>query len=85
MAAETHFTASENSSSMNLQKNDHENIMIHIRVDKDQLVFNTRTNGTWGGEEYFNFSGIGSPGILVMLQIEPLPEHYYVTINGKDN
>ena len=85
MAVETRFTASENPSSMNLQKTDYENIMIHIRVDKDRLVFNTRTNGTWGGEEYFNCKGIGASGVLVMLRIEARPEHFYVIINGKDN
>ena len=85
MAVETRFTASENPSSMNLQKTDYENIMIHIRVDRDRLVFNTRSNGTWGGEEYFNRSGIGAPGVLVMLRIEARPEHFYVIINGKDN
>ena len=85
MAVETRFTASENPSSMNFQKNDYENIMIHIRVDRDRLVFNSRTNGTWGREEYFNRSGIGSPGVLVMLRIEARSDYFYVTINGKDN
>ena len=84
MSVETRFTASENPSSMNFQKNDYENIMIHIRVDRDRLVFNSRSNGTWGGEEYFNCSGIGSPGVLVMLRIEARSDHFHVIINGKD-
>ena len=84
MSVETRFTASENPSSMNFQKNDYENIMIHIRVDRDRLVFNSRSNGTWGGEEYFNSSGIGSPGVLVMLRIEARSDHFHVIINGKD-
>ena len=84
MSVETRFTASENPSSMNFQKNDYENIMIHIRVDRDRLVFNSRSNGTWGGEEYFNCSGIGCPGVLVMLRIEARSDHFHVIINGKD-
>ena len=84
MSVETRFTASENPSSMNFQKNDYENIMIHIRVDRDRLVFNSRSNGTWGGEEYFNCSGIGCPGVLVMLRIEAQSDHFHVIINGKD-
>ena len=67
MFIETSFVASENPSAMNLQKTNYENIMIHIRVDKDWLVFNSRSNGTWAGEEHYNCSGIGNPGTLVML------------------
>ena len=84
MSVETRFTASENLNSMSFQKNNDNNIMIHIRVDRDRLAMNSRTNGTWGCEEYFNCSGIGCPGVLVMLRIEAQSEYFYVTINGKD-
>ena len=85
MSVEASFIASESASSMNLQKNDFENLMIHIRVDRDRLLFNTRTNGAWGGAEFFNSSGIGSPGTLVILRIEVRSDYFYITINGKDN
>ena len=85
MSVEASFIASESASSMNLQKNDFENVMIHIRVDRDRLVFNTRTNSVWGGEESFSSSGVGSPGTLVILRIEARSDHFYITINRKDN
>ena len=85
MSVETRFTASASASAVDLQKNaDGQNIMLHIRVDRDRLVMNTKTNGSWGGEEYFNCSGIGSPGTLVMLRAEARSDHFYITINGKD-
>ena len=85
MSIETSFVTSENPSAMNLQKTNYENIMIHIRVDKDRLVFNSKSNGTWAGEEHYNCSGIGNPGTLVMLWAEARPKHFFITINGKDN
>ena len=84
MAVETRFTASASASAMDLQKTDGQNIMLHIRVDRDRLVMNTKTNGSWGGEEYFNCSGIGSPGTLVMLRAEARSDCFHVIINGKD-
>ena len=84
MAVETRFTASASASALNLQKDDGTNIMLHIRVDRDRLVMNTKTNNCWGGEEYYNCSGIGSPGTLVMLRAEARSDHFYITINGKD-
>ena len=85
MAVETQFTAgSTNPSAIDLQKNDNQNIMLHIRVDRDRLVMNTKTNGSWGGEEYFNSSGIGTPGKLVTLRAEARSDCFHVIINGKD-
>lgn len=84
MAVETRFTATENASAMNFQKTDDQNIMIHVRVDRDQLVLNSRCNGAWGSEVVIKSSGIGCPGNTVMLRIEARPEHFYITVNGKD-
>ena len=84
MAVETCFTTSENPSALYLSKNDLQNTMLHIRVDRDRLAFNSRTNGTWGCEEHCNCSGIGCPGVLLMLRAEARPEHFHIIINGKD-
>ena len=84
MAVETCFTASASASAMDLQKNDNQNIMLHIRVDRDRLVMNTKTNGCWGCEEYFNCSGIGCPGNLVMLRAEARSNCFHIIINGND-
>ena len=85
MAVETSFTAgSTNPSAIDLQKNDNQNIMLHIRVDRDRLVMNTKTNDAWGGEEYFNSIGIGSPGKLLTLRVEAQSDCFHVIINGKD-
>ena len=84
MAVETRFTASQNPSTLDLQKNNDQNIMLRIRVERDRLVMNTKTNGSWGCEEYFDSSGIGCPGKLVMLRAEARRDHFYIIINGGD-
>lgn len=84
MSVETSFIAGESASSVNLQKDNFENLMIHIRVDQNRLVFNSRNNGAWGGEESFSSSGIGVAGTLVILRVEARSDHFYVTINRKD-
>ena len=61
-----------------------QNRMLHIRVDPDRLVFNTKTNGTWGDEEYFNKCGIGSAGKLLTLRVEARSDCFHIIINGKD-
>ena len=83
MAVETRFTASASASALNLQKDDGTNIMLHIRVDRDRLVMNTKTNGCWGCEEYFDSCGIGCPGKLVMLRAEARQDYFYIIINGE--
>ena len=85
IAIETRFTAtSPNTGGIDLQKDDNQNRMLHIRVDPDRLVFNTKTNGTWGDEEYFNKCGIGSAGKLVTLRVEARSDCFHIIINGKD-
>ena len=85
MAIETHFTVSaSNLGAMDLQKNDNQNIILHIRVDRDRLTMNTKTNGSWGDEEYFNSVGIGSVGKLVTLRAEARSDCFHIIINGKD-
>ena len=53
MAVETEVAAlsSGNYTAFNLQKDSAEtNVMMHIRIDPDRLVLNSRNNGAWGSE-----------------------------------
>ena len=84
MAVETRIEASQ-IDVFNLQKDDNNNVMIHIRVDQNRLVLNSRSNGAWGREEYFNKSGIGEPGKLITLRAEVTSGHFHVIINGDDH
>ena len=85
MAVETRFTAAfTNASYIDIQKNDNQNIMLHIRVDSDRLVMNTKTNGSWGDEEHFSSSDTGSAWNLVTLRAEARSDCFHIIINGKD-
>ena len=81
MAVETLFRPV---GAIDLQKNDNQNIMLHIRVELNGLVMNTKTNGSWGDEEYFRSSGIGSSNMLITLRAEAQSDYFHVIINGKD-
>ena len=88
MAVETRFAnlSSGNYTAFNLQKDSSDtNVMMHIRVDPDQLVLNSRSNGAWGSEVRINKAGIGTPGKLVTLKIEARSDHFYITVNGEDH
>ena len=80
MAVEAQFKAT---GAMDFQKDNNQNILLHVRVDEDRLVINTRTDGVWGGEEYFNSSGIGSDGKLIKLRVEVRSTDFLITINDK--
>ena len=70
---------------LNLMKDDN-NIMIHCRVDANQLLLSTRKNGTWlsGTRVEIPYPGLGSAGNVVTLRVQARPDHFYVTINGDD-
>ena len=90
MSVETRFEIPANapasgSNVFNLMKDDLSNIMIHMRVDRDRLVLNSCSNGTWGSEFIINSQGIGTPGNLVTLRAEVRSDHFYVTVNGSDH
>ena len=70
---------------LNLMKDDN-NIMIHCRVDANQLLLSTRKNGTWlsGTRVEIPYPGLGSAGNVVTLRIQARSDHFYVTINGDD-
>lgn len=88
-AVETRFAnlASGNYTAFNLQKGtgDSTDMMIHIRVDRNQLILNSRSNGAWGSEVRIDKSGIGTPGNLVTLRIQARSDHFYITVNETDN
>ena len=87
MAVETQFTnlSAGNYSAFNLMKDDIEqNVMIHIRVDLNQLVLNTRTNGSWGSEVRFDKPGVGTPGQLVTLRATIRSDHFDILVNKTD-
>ena len=70
MGVETRFAnlSSGNYTAFNLQKGSSvTNVMMHIRVDPDQLVLNSMSNGAWGSEVRINKPGIGTPGKLVTI------------------
>ena len=81
MALETRFRPL---GAMDLQKNDNQNIMLHIRVDMNCLTMNTKTNGSWGDEEHLRITGIGSSDTLLSLRVEARSEYFRVIVNRKD-
>ena len=88
MAVETRVVVLEagNYTVLNLQKDSREkNVMIHIRIDPNHLVLNSRSNGAWGREVKISKPGIGTPGNLVTLRAEARSDHFYVTVNGVDH
>ena len=88
MSVETTFNnlSAGNYTAFNLQKDSTEqNVMIHIRVDRNQLVLNSRDNGAWGGEVRIDKSGVGTPGSQVKLRIEARSDHFYITVNETDH
>ena len=88
MSVETRVAAlgGGNYTAFNLQKDSAElNVMIHIRIDPNHLVLNSRHNGAWESEVKISKPGIGSPGNLVTLRIEARSDHFYITVNGSDH
>jgi len=68
---------------LNLMKDSLRNIMIHCRVDRDQLLINSCKDGTWlGGKVTIPSPGLGAPGNVVRLQVQARSDHFFVTING---
>ena len=78
MAVEAQFKAT---GSMDFQKKDYRNIILHVKVDSDRVVMNTKIDGVWGNEEDLNSSGIGSDGKLIKIRVEARPTRFFITIN----
>jgi len=68
---------------LNLMKDSRRDIMIHCRVDKDQLLISSCRDGTWlgGGRVTIPSPGLGAPGKVVRLQVQAQSDHFFVTIN----
>jgi len=64
-------------------KDDHD-VMIHCRIDKDQLLMSTKKDGTWlvDKEVVIPYPGLGTPGNVVTLRVQARYDHFFVTING---
>jgi len=89
MAVETRFKIPANAQIQgagvfNLMKNDLNNIMIHVRVDRDELGLNTCISGTWGDQINVPCKGIGTPGNTVTIRVQARSDHFLITVNGKD-
>ena len=75
-----------NYTAFNLQKDGSDtNVMIQVRIDPNQLVLNSMSNGVWGSEVRLDKPGIGTPGNLVTLRIEARSDHFYITVNGEEH
>jgi len=71
---------------LNLMKDSPRDIMIHCRVDKNQLLLSSCRDGTWlgGGRVEIPSPGLGTPGNVVTLRVQARSDHYFVTINKDD-
>jgi len=90
MEVEVRFTIPANAPAtgaqvLNLMKDSLRDIMIHCRVDKNQLLMDSCKNGTWLARGVTIPSpGLGTPGNVVTLRVQARSDHFFVTINGDD-
>jgi len=93
MAVEARFTIPSNPSAtgantFRLMKydswSDKYDVMIHCRVDKDQLHMSSRKDGTWLNDSRVKipYPGLGAPNNVVTLRIQARSDHFFVHINN---
>ena len=71
--------------SMDFVKKDYQNIILHVKVDSDRVVMNTKIDGAWGDEEYLHSRGIGADGKLIKIRVEARSTDFFIIINDIEN